>query len=92
MFQKVSGNESFFSLIGEYHDFLSKNCCSTVQKNLVWELFCLLESFWFRNILWIRRWGDYHDFASNFFVSEPKNFEAEPFTLSLFSGFDFFSA
>ena len=90
MFQKVSGNGTLFSLRGEYHAFLSKNCCFAVPKNLVEELFCLLESFWFRTILWIRRWRDYHDFAANCFVSEPKIFVAEPFTLSLFSGFDFF--
>ena len=33
MFQKVSGIEKKLCLTGEYHDFLQKVCCLTVQKN-----------------------------------------------------------
>ena len=39
---------------GKYHDYLSCFCCLTVPKNFVGELFCVSQSFWYRNSLCIR--------------------------------------
>ena len=49
-----------------------KSFCLTVPKNFVGEPFCVSQSFWYRNKLWIRGGGrkEYHDILSNLFVSQ----------------------
>ena len=53
---------------GGYHDFPSKLFCLTVPKNFVGEPFGISEKIWYRKILCFREL--FHDFPSNFFVSQ----------------------
>ena len=66
-----------------HHDFPSKLCCLTVPKNLVGET-RVLERFWYRKILWMRRGArEYHDFQIEIFcLREPKKFVEEPFCVA----------
>ena len=47
-----------------HQDFPSKICCLTVPKNIVGEIFCVSEKFWYRKMLEIREGGGYHEIPS----------------------------
>ena len=71
----------------ECNDFPSKLLCLTVPKHFVEERFCVLESFRYRKMLWIR--GEYHDFLSKIYcLTNRKKFVREPLNVSKNLGYE----
>ena len=91
----ISGIEKFYASEGYVtifcRNFLSHSAAKFRRGTL---LCCVSKNFWKRKSLWIRKGGgEYQTFASKiFFLTVPKKFVGEPFSVSLVSGIEKFYA